>query len=291
MNRIEQQAMLLTDFKKYLESEHKSPHTIRGYLLNIQLYRKWFKTSFGKPPEKLYRENILEFRSYLIQVVQQNARTINHKLSSLRKYNEFLIEQGVQKDMAVLQKDMMKIQQSYASPTTITEQDVKAFMQEVLEHETKRDYALVVLMAYTGVRISEALDVKLSDFNLQSGECIIRSGKGAKQRIVPLNNRVVEVLGEYLKFRDNYKKASISDFLFVSKDSIRLNRTVVNDMFNRHSDTITPHQLRHFFCTNALEKGLGIHEVANIAGHTNIHTTMIYTNPDRNKLKQKMDLL
>ncbi|MDA2520329.1 site-specific integrase, partial [Bacillus cereus] len=54
---------------------------------------------------------------------------------------------------------------------------------------------------------------------------------------------------------------------------------------------ITPHQLRHFFCTNAIEKGFSIHEVANQAGHSNIHTTLLYTNPNQLQLKNKMELL
>jgi len=79
--------------------------------------------------------------------------------------------------------------------------------------------------------------------------------------------------------------------VFVSQKNRNLNRTVVNRIFQQYSDKITPHQLRHFFCTNAIEKGLGIHEVANQAGHSNINTTLLYTNPDKDKLKRKMELL
>ena len=75
----------------------------------------------------------------------------------------------------------------------------------------------------------------------------------------------------------------------------RLDRTVVNGLFNTYLDkigkNITPHDIRHFFCSNAIEKGVSIHEVANQAGHSNIHTTMLYTNPTKKEILEKMNLL
>ncbi|MED3825546.1 TnP I resolvase, partial [Priestia flexa] len=82
-----------------------------------------------------------------------------------------------------------------------------------------------------------------------------------------------------------------SPYLFISKKREKLDRTVVNRIFKSYSNVITPHQLRHFFCTNAIEKGFSIHEVANQAGHSNIHTTLLYTNPNQLQLKNKMELL
>jgi len=70
-----------------------------------------------------------------------------------------------------------------------------------------------------------------------------------------------------------------------------LSENAFSRIFKQFSAKITPHQLRHFYCTNAIEKGLSIHEVANQAGHSNINTTLLYTNPDKAKLKSKMELL
>lgn len=79
---------------------------------------------------------------------------------------------------------------------------------------------------------------------------------------------------EYLKERERK-----SEFLFVNKQSEKLNRIRMHQVFNKHSDLIIPHTLRHFYCTNAIEAGYSIHEVANQEGHSNIHTTLLYTNP------------
>lgn len=281
----------LNRFIKYLQQKGKSKNTINGYTLDVQQYLKWFEESYGKECTELYRQNILEYIGFLKNMKTQNARTINRKSSSLTNYNEFLIDENVQQELVINKGDMIKIQAEYASPTKVTELEVKQFLQKVLESKNKRDYAIVTLLAYTGLRISEALGIKLQDFNLQTGECIIRNGKGEKQRTILLNSKVINAVRYYLKERDRYTVAENSGFLFISKKSATLNRTVVNRIFQKFSDKITPHQLRHFFCTNAIEKGFSIHEVAHQAGHSNINTTLLYTNPDKAKLKRKMELL
>ena len=282
---------LLKDFNFYLQQERKSENTIKGYLSNVQQYLTWFKGSYGLECNSLYRQNILEYISFLKNVKIQNARTINHKISSLAKFNSFLIDQKVQEEKVIYKTDMLKIQRAYASPTKVAEVEVKQFLQNILESKNKRNYAIVVLLSYTGLRISEALSIKLNDMNLQTGECIIRNGKGEKQRVVLLNRRIIYAIREYMKEREASVVSQASPYLFISKKRERLDRTVVNRLFNKYSQTITPHQLRHFFCTNAIEKGFSIHEVANQAGHSNVNTTLLYTNPDQTKLKSKMELL
>lgn len=284
--------MNLLEFKKYLIENSKSENTIKSYMLNIQEYFSWFKESYGKDFEKLYRQNVLEFKSYLLNVKKYNdknlsAKTINLKLSALKSFNKFLIKSHYQNDLTINDNDFLKIQVEYANPTNVDKIEIEKFRQRILESSNKRLYAIVTLLAYSGLRISEALNIKLEDINLESREVIIKSGKGSKQRIVYLNTKVVESIKEYLNSRINRQ----SDFLFTSQKSNQLTRTVVNKEFNKYSNTITPHTLRHFFCTNALENGFAIHEVANIAGHSNIQTTLIYTNPNRKQLKNKTELL
>ncbi|MHB1044276.1 MAG: site-specific integrase [Eubacteriales bacterium] len=77
----------LKGFINYLHEKGKSANTIKGYALDVQQYIKWFEESYEKESEELYRQNILEYISFLKTVKVQNARTINHKLSSLSKYN------------------------------------------------------------------------------------------------------------------------------------------------------------------------------------------------------------
>jgi Site-specific recombinase XerD len=279
---------MLEEFERYLMNEGKSINTLKSYLLHLEGYYRWYKDSFGEDPVKLYRQNILEYKAYLQNIKQESAKTINAKLAALVKFNEFLQEHGVQPDLVVSKKDYIRIQSQVASPATISKQDVEAFRQKVLQNEGNRNFAIVTIMAYAGLRISEVLNLKLSDINLVSKELVVKEGKGNKQRLVYLNSKIVEAVKEYLK--DDRKQTEI-DYLFVSNKGGRLDRTVINKMFNKYSDVITPHTLRHFYCSNALESGYSVHEVANQAGHSNIHTTLIYTNPNREKMKNKAELL
>lgn len=282
---------ILDDFKNYMIKNQKSQNTIKNYVLHIKEYMIWFQDTYGKGFKNLYRENILDYKSYLVNVKKYrgknlNAKTINAKLSSIGLFNKFLIEEKIQKDIVIKDDDMIKIQTSYANPAEINKSDVENFRQRILEAGDKRLYAIVTLLSYAGLRISEALNVKLEDLSLDAKELIIRKGKGKKQRVVYLNSKIVYAIKEYLKVRH-----SESEYLFSSRESDRVDRSVINKQFKKYSNKITPHQLRHFFCTNALESGFAVHEVANLAGHSSIQTTLIYTNPSREKMKNKLELL
>ncbi|MEC1759893.1 tyrosine-type recombinase/integrase [Schinkia azotoformans] len=281
---------LLSQFEKYLIVEAKSHNTIKSYVAHVNEYLAWFKESYGTPCSKLYRENILDYKSYLLNVKKYkgknlNGKTINSKLSSLHSLNKFLVIEGIQAEDVITKSDFIKIQVDYANPCDITKKDVEHFRQQILEAGEKRLYALVTLLAYGGLRITEALNVKLGDYNFTSRELIVY-GKGGKQRVVYLNSKIVNSFREYLKVRKHD-----SEYLFVSREKGKIDRSVINKHFKKFSNKITPHMLRHFYCTTALESGFSIHEVANQAGHRDLKTSLIYTNPSREEMKRKAELL
>ena len=185
----------------------------------------------------------------------------------------------------VFKKDYIKVQSEFANPCNIVKSDVESLRQKILLNNDLRLYCVVTIMAYCGLRIQETLDIKLKDFNLDSKELIIRKGKGNKQRVVIINNKIVGAIRSYLKVRDGE-----GEYLFISRARSKLDRTVVNKQLNKYG-SITPHMLRHFYCTNAMENGFQIHEIANQAGHSNITTTLIYTNPSKSELRRKVELL
>ena len=274
-------------FKSYLETEGKSTNTLNTYLNHLQGYLKWLVDTTGQEPKKLFRSNILEFKSYLQNIKKDSAKTINNKLSALMKLNDCLIDNKIQKDKVITKKDLIKIQGTVASLSTVTKKDVEGFRQKILENENIRNYTVITILAYAGLRISECLDLKIDNVNLISKELVVKSGKGSKERIVYLNSKIINAVREYLKVR----KQDDTDYLFVSNKGGRIDRSVINKLFNKYSENITPHVLRHFYCSNAIENGYSIHEVANQAGHSNINTTLLYTNPNKEKIKNKAELL
>lgn len=281
---------LLTKFKNYLSKEGKSNNTISAYRHHIENFLKWFGDSFGTDFIRLYRENILDYKSYLLNIKKLNGKSVNAHLAALIKFNLFLIHEKIQEDNVVFKTDYVKVQVEYASPAKVTKAEVENFRQKILETDSKRNYAIVTLLAYSGMRISEALGIKLTDINLIGREILVRKGKGEKQRIVIINDKCVNAIREYLKERENYKHKN-SQYLFISRENETVDRTTINHIFESTSGKITPHTLRHFFCSYALESGWSLHEVAAQAGHTNIQTTIIYTNPTRQEIKRKANLL
>ena len=276
---------MLNQFSEHLRKQGKSSRTATAYCRDIVIYLRWCQETFNEQPAYLYRANVLEYISYMRNIKGYNPKTVNHHLSSLRSYNDWLIESGQQTETVVLKNDFMKIQVQYASPSTVTKKEVEAFRQRLLESGSKRDFAIVTLYAYTGIRRTELVNLKLDQVDLTAKEIRV-IGKGDEQRLVYLNDKTVHALREYLK-----ERKSNSSYFFVSRQSEKLTPSRINQIFNRYSDTITPKTLRHFFCSNALENGYSIHEVANQAGHSNVQTTLIYANPTAQAMKDKANKL
>lgn len=287
----------LDEFQSYLQDNGKSRNTVSSYVTSVKKYVAWFQEKYRTIPTRLFAENIIDYKSFLEQC-EVNPSTFNTHISGLRSWNEFLVQKGHQSEVVVQKTDKKKVQPAYASPAIHSKEEIQRFLQCVLEGESKRDYAMVQLLAYTGLRISEALDLTFEDLHLAARECVVRDGKGGKTRTVFLSDRVVRSIREYVKNeREMYRLAQVSPYLFVSNRSQKLSRITVYKAFNKYSEkaliqlAISPHDLRHFFCSNALEKGFDVHEVASMAGHSNIHTTLLYTNPSRKTILEKINQL
>lgn len=287
----------LNEFIEKLKLEGKSTNTIKSYKAHMQEYFQWFADIFGNTEFKcLYRSNIQEYKNYLKNIKRigkdnhnLDGKTINAKLSALAKYNELM-----QPDNIVISKsDYIKIQENAINPTEITKEDIEAFRQRILQSEgthALRNYAIVTVMMYTGLRISEVLRLKKTDVSTITGEIRVTDGKGEKQRIVIMNSKVIDAISEYKR---HYNKEE-TELLFYNANGKALDRTAINKVFWEFRDKdkpISPHSLRHYFCSSALEAGYTISEVAMLAGHSNIHTTMKYTNPSMKKIKERAELL
>lgn len=288
---------LIKDFESRLYLDGKSDKTIRTYTTSMREYFKWFYDSFGEVEfKKLYRENILEYKNYLKNIKRSprsgnnlNAKTINAKLSALIKYNELM--QG--DNIVISKRDLIKVQAEIISPTNITKKEVEEFRQRILQSEgcsAKRNYAIVTIMAYAGLRISEVLNLKKTDINTIASQIRVADGKGEKQRTVIINSKIISAIREYEK-----SDKVDSEYLFHNSRGKVLNPSTINKVFDDFSADgihINPHALRHFFCYNALESGAySINEVSNQAGHTSIKTTMRYLNPNLESIKKKAELL
>ncbi|MDD7378275.1 MAG: site-specific integrase [Lachnospiraceae bacterium] len=288
---------LIKEFKKKMYLEGKSQKTIEVYGNSVKEFFKWFYDSYGNIEyKKLYRENILEYKSYLKNIKKSAhsgnnlcPKSINSKLSALICFNE-LIEPD---NIVVTKRDLIKIQAEMVSPTSITKKEIEEFRQIVLQSEgcaAKRNYAIVTILAYAGLRITECLNLRKSDICLESSELKVTNGKGEKARIVIINSKIVSAVREYQK-TDHVE----SEWLFHNSRGERLNQTTINRVFKLccpKGHNITPHTLRHFYAINAVSSGIfTIPEIANQMGHSSIKTTMKYMNPNLDEIRRKIEEL
>lgn len=177
----------MKEFEEYLRRIGKSENTALTYCRNIRMYFSWCRDSFGSEPKELYRSNVLEYISYMRNIRGYSPKSVNNHLSALRCLNKYLVQSGRQSDMTVLDSDFMKVQIQYASPCSVDKKEVEAFRQRMLESGSKRDFAIVTLLVYAGLRRSECVNLKLDQVDLIAKEIRV-IGKGDKQRLVYIQN-------------------------------------------------------------------------------------------------------
>lgn len=169
-------------FCEYLAAKGCAKKTVDTYGQAAGGYMEWYQATFGMPLQRMYRANVLDYISYLRTVRKLANRSVNTKLAALQNLNDYLIESGIQAETVLSKQDYLKIQTSYASPSTISREQVESFRQRVLEGSGKRNYAIVTVMAYAGLRISECLALSPGDVSLPAREITVRRGKGGKTR-------------------------------------------------------------------------------------------------------------
>jgi site-specific recombinase XerD len=147
------------------------------------------------------------------------------------------------------------------------------------EFERTRNHAIIAALLYTGLRAQELLNLEVIDLDLNAGHLLVRCGKGAKDRYVPMHHKLRYILKRYLSDRQRLRKES--PFLFTGvksgkplgyKDLSRVCRRVSREAHV----SFTPHQLRHTFASVSIDQGMGVMQIKEILGHSNIASTMIY---------------
>ena len=253
----------MEEFKKYLKLENKRNQTIENYVLAVEIYKKWLLDSTNVEFKKLIRENVIDFIFYLRKIKKNKkglplrAESINQYIAGLVKFNEYLVKAGKQKDIVITSKDKIKVQKNGINPCKVTNEEIKKFRQKILESDCRslndferiRNYCLVCIMEFCGVRVSEAINITLQDYNFNSMELIIRSGKGDKQRIIFINTKIKNAIIELLKVRPNK-----GNYLFNTRQSEKISRSTVEKIFSKNSNVVRCHQERHNWATVRLKR-------------------------------------
>ena len=276
---------MLDKFIEYMKNEGMAQNTYESYARDVKLFQKYYEDSYGEELETLTHADISMYKSYLLKE-NMVASTVNRKLSSLKLYNQFLIEQNIQSDIVIVEKDFIKFQKTMVKKKLPTDNDINKLKHFTSKDEKnpKRDYCFICLLVYGGFRESELIKLKITDIKLED-RFINVIGKGNKFRQVIINNSMYDALQDYLEER---KSMNIKNpYLFIgqkNKNTLEpLNRNFCNRQLEKYKDIcnikgkLYPHLLRDFFCSNALHNaGYTIEQVANQAGHSSLNTTRVY---------------
>ena len=224
-----------------------------------------------------------------------SKRSQARHLSTLRSFHRFLVaEKFTSKDPT---EDLERPKVVPRLPVFLTLGEVEALLAapDASRIHGMRDLAMLSLLYATGLRVSELIRLSVNDVNLQSGY-LLATGKGRKQRLVPVGERAAKLLREYLeRARPALLGRRVSASLFVGRGSRPMSRQGFWKLLKRYAlkagirRAISPHKLRHSFATHLLEGGADLRSVQEMLGHADLSTTQIYTHVNRNRLRSIYD--
>jgi integrase/recombinase XerC len=279
--------MLQNKFIKYLSSEKRfSEHTIKSYTTDLKQFTSFLLSEF-QIIDEINEISFQIIRTWIASLLEKgiNPRSVNRKISTLKTYFKFLIREGV-----LIENPMTKVvapKSKKRLPIFIEEDQIASLLNEVQFEEGfigQRNKLIIELFYVTGIRLSELINIKISDvdFNNQSIKVL---GKRNKERIIPLSSNVVNDLNIFIE--NNHK----NKYLFTNLEGDKLYNKLVYRLVNKYIAKISsvnkksPHILRHTFATHMLNNGADINAIKELLGHANLSATQVYTHNTIEKLK------
>lgn len=271
-----------------------SENTLSAYRSDLKKFVAWLKLiSNDVLSQQLIEVNRELIKSYLSELENKeiSPRSRARLLSSLRLFYAYLLREKIIEVDPVALIDAPKLGRSL--PKTLIEDDVEALL---MTPDTStllgfRDRVLFEVLYATGLRVSELVGLELTQINLQQGVLRV-TGKGNKERLVPLGEEAVNWLEKYLlTTRAELLKGQVTDDLFVTKRGGAMTRQAFWYLIKRYAlqaeitSEISPHTLRHAFATHLLNHGADLRVVQMLLGHSDLSTTQIYTHVANERLK------
>jgi len=282
---------LIDTFLNYLSVERGlANNTIISYREDLENYLDFIEKIKIDSLSKISKNNITGFMlNQRDQGVAPNS--VARRLAAIRMFHRFLVRERILKNDPSALIDSPKLWKRIPDVLSVNEVEALIAQPNVRDAQGIRDRSILETIYATGMRVSEAVNLKKDNINLDIGflRCI---GKGNKERIIPLGKKAIGSIKRYLEFsRAYFLKQKISEFLFIGRSKTKLSRQSVWKLIKRYAleakikKSIKVHTLRHSFATHLLERGADLRSVQEMLGHSNISTTQIYTHIDKERLK------
>jgi len=270
---------IISDYSYYLRIERAlSPNTVEAYTSDVDS----FFSHVAAEPSTVSTQDILD---YLAENARLSKRSQSRLLSSFRSFFDWLVMEGDRKDNPCDPVDSPKLGRYL--PEVLSVDEVTSIIDSVdLSKWTgKRDKAILEILYGCGLRVSEAVGLKISNVYLDEGFVRV-VGKGDKERIVPMGEMAAAAVREYMAVRPDPASQQYDDILFLNRFGKAISRVALFNMVKNQAmaagvnKEISPHTFRHSFATHLIENGADLRVVQEMLGHESILTTEIYTHID-----------
>jgi integrase/recombinase XerD len=283
-------------FLSYLRVEKGlSQNTILAYGRDLKRFTAFLASRRKREIGEVNREDIVDFLSSLYKA-KLDSRSVVRYLVSLRSLFKYTLMEELVRIDPTENLESPKIRQSL--PTYLRVEEVERLLAapDVATANGLRDRAMLEVLYSTGLRVSELINLRLSDMDMRMG-CVRCIGKGNKERLVPIGRKAIAAVEEYLaRSRSPLLQSGVpvphSQILFLTRNGRRFSRIGVWKILHDYGQKLglrgrlTPHKLRHSFATHLLERGADLRSVQMMLGHADISTTQIYTHVVEERLKQ-----
>ena len=286
----------LKDYRHYLKLERGlSANSIENYSLDIiKLINYLDVNEIKASPVDISEKTIQEFIYSVSKKL--NARSQSRLISGLRSFFSFLIFEDYRKDNPLDLMESPKIGRKLPDTISIEEVDRIIAAIDLGKNEGERNRAIIETLYGCGLRVSELIDLKISDLFFEEGFIKV-TGKGDKQRFVPISDYTVKFINIY---KDQVRvhqdiKPEATDTLFLNRRGNGLTRAMIFTIVRRLTEAagirkkVSPHTFRHSFATHLLENGADLRAIQQMLGHESITTTEVYVHVDRSHLRDVME--
>ncbi len=283
------------DYGRYLTHERAmSANSVASYLFDLQIFGEWLGEHCATTPEKAERGHVEQFMASLHEcgkTASSQART----LSGLRSFFNYLVYTGLSQAAATDFVEMPRMRRHLPETLSLEEIDRTLATIDLSQPAGHRDRAMLEMLYSCGLRVSELMGLRLTDLFFDEG--VVRvTGKGDKQRLVPLSDEARTRLEQYLAQRVHIEpKPAGRQIVFLNRFGGPLSRMAVFNVMKKAvgaagiTRNVSPHTMRHSFATHLLEGGANIRQIQELLGHESILTTEIYTHLDRTHLRSSLE--
>jgi integrase/recombinase XerD len=282
------------NFETYLRLEKSlSENSIEAYLNDVLKLERYFtETGSDVTPPMVTYSDLKAFLAWY-GADNKNTRTQSRVLSGVRAFFRFLLIEGEIEENPASLIESPKIGLKLPEVLSLIEIDKMIEEIDLSKAEGQRNKAIIETLYGCGLRVSELVNMRLTDVHYGEGFVVV-TGKGNKQRLVPVSGKALKEMDIYKKDRDRLPVIHDKNVLFLNRRGSRLTRamifTIIKDLAAKAGirKNISPHTFRHSFATHMIEAGADLRAVQEMLGHESILTTEIYTHIDRSFLRDTL---